>query len=191
MDERETYKASGHLDTDFIKAVATLALHQTMANEYGAIKLQNRPVRRMTAEQAAAPGKLVFTAMAKSLAVDDPHHGRPEDKQVQVVVLTEPDSASVNVTKCETTKSYSPHWLVQSSTDESQCNMEVATREIQVSVKVPGKSVKACAVPILRNTKAVAVGDELKVYRPALVREMQKRQRVVMPEDGEEKRQRC
>ena len=64
-----------------------------------------------------------------------------------------------------------PYWLVRTTEDETEANMVHSSQAVEISCKIERRSshtaVHCVAFDVIKNTRALAAGDELVIFREA------------------------
>lgn len=159
-------------------SIASALYSLTSAIETPKVKVVAKPYRKVVAESNFKVGELVL--VPDSLGVS---HGTASDKPHAASLVktsfTAPDPNHIfyllapNMSTDAKKKTIvAPFWLIGKTQDESKVNMEYSTMSVKLCTEIAGKAKQSgqnnekIEFEILRNTKAIQVGDELLAFSP-------------------------
>ena len=137
------------------------------------IRLQVKPRKKVIAEKAHKVGALIVVAETTRVDIVLPKQKPPAggvsvghmiESMPEAEFFLAPPTMSTTPSKKTLNSGF---WCVTKTTDPDEANMVLSTIAVEASVKSKGKPDLAsnfgCDVPVLKNSKAIAIGEELKV----------------------------
>lgn len=164
------------------RALVSAALHALVAIVDAApVKIISKPAKKVYADANGKAGAVVFVPESTSVSLSDKIpagavvvESSIADTWPGASLFLSPPAMASDPGKPSLV---SPFWLVRASADKAECNMEMSTRTVELSMKMktpPGAATQTTTAsvtfPVLRNKRAVHTGDEL-VYHDEAVAE--------------------